>query len=68
MTDRGHPTTPSDLALDRIEARARSIAGAIHKRGAIPARCWRQAIAETFLGEPLRDPEWAERVIERWSR
>ena len=55
-------------ALDMLEYRAREIAGANHSRGCIPARCWRQAIAETFLGEPIRDPEWAEKMIERWRR
>ena len=57
-----------DERLDAIERRARDIAGAIHSRGAIPARCWRQAIAEEFLGEYRRDINWAERVIARWKR
>jgi hypothetical protein len=56
-----------DVALDQIEARARAIAGAVHKVGAIPARCWRQAIAERFLGERVTDQEWAKRMIERWE-
>jgi hypothetical protein len=52
-----------EQTLDVIEARARKIGGGIHVHGAIPARCWRQAIAERFLGEPVRDPEWAERMV-----
>lgn len=52
----------TEQTLDTIEERARAIGGGIHVHGAIPARCWRQAIAERFLGEPIRDPEWAERM------
>jgi hypothetical protein len=52
--------------IDAIEARAREIAGAIHQRGAIPARCWRRAIAEA-LGERAVDPAWAEQMIARWQ-
>lgn len=59
-------STPS--VLDEIERRAREAAGGIHSRGAIPARYWRQAIAERFLGEPIRDPSWAERMLERWGK
>lgn len=58
--------TPS--VLDSIERRAREAAGGIHVHGAIPARFWPQAIAERFLGEPIRDPNWAERMLERWGK
>lgn len=53
-----------------IERRARELAGGIHARGAIPARFWRQAIAERFAAERQRkrDPEWAEATIKRWDR
>lgn len=58
---------PPRSELDQLEARAREIAGAIHSRGAIPAKCWRQAVAERFLGEHVRDIGWAEKMIRRWS-
>jgi len=61
-------TVNNEATLNALEARAREIAGAIHSHGAIPAKCWHQAIAERFLNEPVRDLSWAERMIARWSR
>jgi hypothetical protein len=60
---------------DMIEARARELAGGNHVHGAIPARFWKEAIAEFWEGPSYRirpsralHPEWAERMIARWSR
>jgi hypothetical protein len=65
VTEEGHMSDRGAESLDCIQARARAIGGEIHKVGCIPAWCWRQAIAEAFLGERIRDPEWAERVTKR---
>ena len=43
--------------LDALEIRARELAGGIHARGAIPAKHWRAAASELFLGYRLYDNE-----------